>query len=591
MLSKKNKKAAAVLLSSLMLFASGGHMFAAQSAQDVEARLGGDNKVTVTGVHPLGKDMRVTLSVTDPYGSVFYRRELAAGVSGNFTAVFLMDDVGETEEAVDKSGTYTVSVGGAGLQTANTSFHFVNHITGMAIVEAANRAVTAEQVNANLFTEGAPNTFADQLRLEYKENSAFDKLASKNAVYLGMAGISGRNRYASAAEVIGAFNTAVAVQTLNETAKADAKCVIERYAELLKLDLGDDSNFARLAKESSKSTVYEKMTGGKLDTANAGDAIRIEFEKAVYTELVNEVDIASLEKLVDYITACNREKYTDISLNDYHSAKLTDLDRASILKSVLKQQPFSDLAKLKTAFEEVSEAKRKEAEEDNQGVTSGKNSGGGGNRSTSVKIGNAGDPSENGETQEETSGKSSSVFSDLDSVSWAVEAIDYLAQRNVISGVEEGCFMPNAPVRREEFVKMLMLALDVSAEETEKTFEDVKSDTWYYQYVMKAYAANIIKGVDFDIFGIGQPITREQMCTILYRAMNLLDIHIEDNEKKLAFSDKAMISDYAADAVECLYRAGIVNGMSNTEFNPKGETSRAMAAQVIYQLMKRGDAA
>ena len=108
---------------------------------------------------------------------------------------------------------------------------------------------------------------------------------------------------------------------------------------------------------------------------------------------------------------------------------------------------------------------------------------------------------------------------------------------------------------------------------------------------MKAYAAHIVKGVNFDVFGLGQPITREQMCTFLFRAMNLLDIHIEDNEKKFEFTDKAMISDYAAEAVECLYRAGIVNGVSETEFNPKGEATRAMAAQVIYQLMRKGNVA
>ena len=67
------------------------------------------------------------------------------------------------------------------------------------------------------------------------------------------------------------------------------------------------------------------------------------------------------------------------------------------------------------------------------------------------------------------------------------------------------------------------------------------------------------------------------------------DINIDDNEKTLTFEDKGQISDYALESVEALYRAGIVNGISDKEFNPKGTATRAMAAQMIYQLLVRGN--
>lgn len=585
---RKSKKMMAVLLSAFLLLASVVNVFAAQEMQKLEAKLGSDNKVTVTGAHPLGENMKVSLSVTDPYGDVFYRRELTAGADGAFTAVFLMDDVGETEDAVDKSGTYRICAGGAGLTAGYTEFHFINHITGKAIVETANGAVTSAQVKEKLFTDGSPNTYADQLCLDYKSGSTFDKISDKDAVYGGMAGISGKNRYASAAEIVNAFQVAVAVQTLNETSKADARNAVEQYAEILELSVGNGSNYSKLTKEGSKSAVCEKMTGGNLDTKNADRAAVIVFEKAVYTELINEVENANLDKLTDYIEECNQAGYTDISLTDYNSSKLTDLDRANILKNVVAKQPFAELSAVKTVFEKMAADKLAEAEKDSK--DSSKSGGGSGGKTSTVKVGNN-DAVLDNDRDTKTENNTSTVFSDLESVGWAVEAIDSLAKRGIISGVGENRFMPSGSVKREEFVKILILALNVSAEETEKNFEDVDSNAWYYEYVMKAYAANIVKGVNFDVFGVGQPITREQMCTFLFRAMNLLDIHIEDNEKKFEFTDKAMISDYAAEAVECLYRAGIVNGVSETEFNPKGEATRAMAAQVIYQLMRKGNVA
>ena len=52
------------------------------------------------------------------------------------------------------------------------------------------------------------------------------------------------------------------------------------------------------------------------------------------------------------------------------------------------------------------------------------------------------------------------------------------------------------------------------------------------------------------------------------------------------FDDYNNISDYAQDSVTKLQTAGIINGMGDGTFAPKGEVTRAMAAKVIYEIVQ-----
>ena len=88
-------------------------------------------------------------------------------------------------------------------------------------------------------------------------------------------------------------------------------------------------------------------------------------------------------------------------------------------------------------------------------------------------------------------------------------------------------------------------------------------------------------GVNNESFGVGANITRQDLCTMIYRAI--------DNEKfaytALGFTDDESISDYARDAVATLKGLEIVNGYEDGTFNPKGLCTRAEAAKIICKLL------
>lgn len=178
--------------------------------------------------------------------------------------------------------------------------------------------------------------------------------------------------------------------------------------------------------------------------------------------------------------------------------------------------------------------------------------------------------------------KPQKVFSDTDGVSWAYDAIETLYKKGVINGTGGGMFEPSRSVKREEFVKMLAEAYNLTFTASKCEFTDVAENSWYYNYVLCGIQNNIINGLTSDFFGVGMDITREDAVTICYR---LMKDFTNSKENKTSFLDENDISDYAKEAVAVLNGCGVVNGMPDNKFYPKKSVTRAEAAVIVYNLL------
>lgn len=175
------------------------------------------------------------------------------------------------------------------------------------------------------------------------------------------------------------------------------------------------------------------------------------------------------------------------------------------------------------------------------------------------------------------------AFRDLDNYEWAVHQIRALAAAGVVNGVSEYSFAPGDMVTREQFVKMLVEAFDLTGS-AKISFTDANENEWYYPYLQTAFANKIVNGVSETEFGVGQPITREQMATMVYRVINHLELPM--NSALKIFDDDAEISDWAKAAVGSMAANGIINGVGNNMFSPLENAERAAAAVLIYNVMK-----
>lgn len=206
--------------------------------------------------------------------------------------------------------------------------------------------------------------------------------------------------------------------------------------------------------------------------------------------------------------------------------------------------------------------------------------GGGGGKSVSV-------PTEKLTQTNEHNQAPDSRFSDIESVEWAKTAITVLAECGVVNGKTEQAFCPGDRITREEFVKMLVNAFKLEpASASALPFADVQHEDWFYKPIHAAYQYKIINGISETAFGIGSPITRQDMAVMLYQTMAAKGIVLEENAAT-EFADGSSIAGYAQTAVAALSGGGIISGREDNTFAPQATATRAEAAKMLYEAMYR----
>lgn len=171
---------------------------------------------------------------------------------------------------------------------------------------------------------------------------------------------------------------------------------------------------------------------------------------------------------------------------------------------------------------------------------------------------------------------------------WAKETVDAAVAADLIP-VEMYSDDLTANISREEFaavaVKLYEGLTGAPAPEARiMAFEDI-SDSQYMSYITKAYVLNIVNGTSPTEFSPKATITREQMATMLTRAIKCATIEgwsLEndadfDVSGAVKFEDDAQISAYANNSVYYMAMNGIVNGMDTTHFAPQGVATKEQA--------------
>ncbi len=171
------------------------------------------------------------------------------------------------------------------------------------------------------------------------------------------------------------------------------------------------------------------------------------------------------------------------------------------------------------------------------------------------------------------------LFHDIVRYDWAKDAIEGLYYAGIVNGMEDGVYNPSGLVTREQFAKMVVQLFGLSTGNGNTNFVDVKADAWYAPYITSAMQAGYIQGQSNEYFGIGESIMRQDMATILYRALGDMN-----RKTVLSFTDKENIASYAEDAIAELVGLGVLNGYEDGSFNPRGTATRAEAAKTIWRI-------
>lgn len=169
-------------------------------------------------------------------------------------------------------------------------------------------------------------------------------------------------------------------------------------------------------------------------------------------------------------------------------------------------------------------------------------------------------------------------FSDVSENAWYSDAVEYMAEHELMSGTTAGVFSPNEYTSRAMLVTVLWRQAGKPAAEQTADFSDIAANTWYSDALNWTTEKHIINGYPDGTFHPNALITREEVAAILWR--------IADEPEAAAvnpFSDQNRISPYALQAVNWAKSAGIISGKEGNAFDPTGTATRAETAAILYR--------
>ncbi|GAA3413850.1 InlB B-repeat-containing protein [Paenibacillus hodogayensis] len=186
--------------------------------------------------------------------------------------------------------------------------------------------------------------------------------------------------------------------------------------------------------------------------------------------------------------------------------------------------------------------------------------------------------------------KNHKTFADVDK-HWSKNAVNDLASRFIVNGIDETHYNPDGAVTRAEFAAIIVRALGLSNTGGNAAFTDVKSGDWYAGVVSKAQEYGIIDGYEDGSFRPANTITREEAMALVIRAMKLTGLETAitttDIEATLSmFSDSEAVSAWAKPAVALAVRNGIVNG-TDAGLMPASDITRAETAAIVQRMLRK----
>ena len=173
-------------------------------------------------------------------------------------------------------------------------------------------------------------------------------------------------------------------------------------------------------------------------------------------------------------------------------------------------------------------------------------------------------------------------MTDIQQNHWAYSYISYCLQENFFDGLVTAKFVPEKKVTRAEFVTLLGRAAGINPTDYDAPdFTDIRKNTYYAPYVTWAKEVGITAGTgDGTTFSPNMVITREQICTMLIRYCDNVNIVLPDADGT-KFADDADIDSWYQDDVYRAKTAGIVSGKGNNRFDPNAELTRQEIAVIL----------
>lgn len=171
---------------------------------------------------------------------------------------------------------------------------------------------------------------------------------------------------------------------------------------------------------------------------------------------------------------------------------------------------------------------------------------------------------------------------------WTRDAVEVMASRHIVFGVNDTDYQPNGMVTRAQFAALAVRLLGLEQTRYDGGFADVDSDAWYANDIAAAVQAGILQGNGPGLARPEERITRQEMAVILMRTAELLGLDSSSySDSPSSFADDDLIAEWAKNAAKEARQHGLMQGKPGHRFAPLELATRAEAAQVLYRLLEQ----
>lgn len=180
-------------------------------------------------------------------------------------------------------------------------------------------------------------------------------------------------------------------------------------------------------------------------------------------------------------------------------------------------------------------------------------------------------------------------FTDLDVNGWYHDGVHFCIEEDLMKGMSttEMLFSPGGTTTRAQIVTILWRMENEPIVNYLMQFEDVEAESWYTEAIRWAQSVDVVEGYG-DTFGPNDPITREQMATILWRYCKYkgIEVFVDVDTNILSFEDALSVSNWATEAMQWACSFGMFQGIEKDGrmyLDPQGDAIRCQSATIIFR--------
>lgn len=213
--------------------------------------------------------------------------------------------------------------------------------------------------------------------------------------------------------------------------------------------------------------------------------------------------------------------------------------------------------------------------------------------------------------------RAASGFSDVSPNAWYVQGgyLDYVVDNGIMTGIKNpdgtlsGKFEPEGSITRGQVATILYRIVYPNSTATTipadygrySSFSDVRTSYYYTTAIEWCYNRGIVTGYKDPStqqltgkFGPEDPVTREQLATMLYRfaTQQLGYTKAAAGNDVASMSDSGRIQPFAKEAMRWCYARGILTGSvlpDGALLLPRGEATRAQTAKMVTAMLTSGE--